>query len=383
MKEKQIIRVLQVGKFYYPYKGGMETYLLDLCQGLKDRVDLKVLVSNTSRRTVRERVGGVEVIRSGRWGRFLSTSLSPSFAGWFKKLPADIVSVQHPDPLAAISYLLARPFGKLVVIYQSDIIKQKLARFLYRPILLKFLRRADAIIVSSPRYLESSSILKNFKEKCVIVPIGIDASAYDLPPGLSGKVEEIRRIHGDRIVLFIGRLALYKGIEYLLKAMKGVRGKLLVVGKGARFSSLIMMAASHHLEEKVFFMNEVSRDDLLAYLHACSVFCLPSITRNEAYGIVQLEAMACARPVVSTRLETGVDYINQDGVTGVVVPPRNAPALEEALNRLLDQPGLSTRLGRRGRERVEREFTKEGMAEKTFSLYRDLMKVTRFMHKSG
>jgi rhamnosyl/mannosyltransferase len=135
-----------------------------------------------------------------------------------------------------------------------------------------------------------------------------------------------------------------------------------------------MMTAAHHLEEKVFFLRGVSRDELLSYLHACSVFCLPSITRNEAYGIVQLEAMACARPVVSTRLETGVDYINRDGITGLVVPPRDARALGEALNRLLDHPRLGSRLGRQGRERVEEVFTKKRMAEKTFELYRKLLK---------
>jgi rhamnosyl/mannosyltransferase len=190
------MKVLQVGKFYYPYRGGMETYLLDLCQGLKDKVNLRVLVSNTSRHTVRERVRGVEVTRAGNWGRLFSTSLSPSFPSWFRKLPAEIISIQHPDPLAALSYLLSRPPGRLVVVYQSDIIRQKFARLVYRPILLKFLRRADAIIVSSPCYLDSSSILRNFKEKCVIVPIGIDSSAYEPSPEQAAKAAEIRRKYG-------------------------------------------------------------------------------------------------------------------------------------------------------------------------------------------
>jgi len=130
--------------------------------------------------------------------------------------------------------------------------------------------------------------------------------------------------------------------------------------------------ASHHLEDKVFLMGEVSRDDLLAYLHACSVFCLPSITRNEAFGIVQLEAMACSRPVVSTRLDTGVNYINLDRETGLVVPPQDSGKLRDALNELLSNPELRKKLGRQGRERVKREFTKEKMAVRTFDLYQNL-----------
>jgi len=366
------MRVLQVGKFYYPYRGGMETYLRDLCLGLKDRVDLKILVSNTNHHTVRETVEGVDVIRAGQWGRLAATSLCPSFPRLLKQNAGDIISIQHPDPLAALSYLSAKPPGKMVVVYQSDIIRQRFTKYIYRPFLLSFLSRAQAIIVTSPLYIESSPVLHRFRDKCVVIPIGINPNDYLPSPSIGEKTQEIRRRHGDKIVLFVGRLALYKGIEYLLKAMEGIDGKLIIVGKGGRLGTLAMMVASHHLEDKVFLMGEVSRDDLLAYLHACSVLCLPSITRNEAYGIVQLEAMACSRPVVSTRLDTGVNYINLDHETGLVVPPQDPGKLRDGLNELLDDPELSAELGRRGQLRVEQEFTKKKMAEKTFQLYKEL-----------
>jgi len=365
--------VLQVGKFYYPYRGGMETYLRDLCLGLKDRVELKVLVSNTNHHTIHEAVEGVDVIRAGRWGRLAATSICPSFPRLLKRNAGDIISIQHPDPLAAVSYLSARPPGKMVVVYQSDIIRQRFTKYLYRPLLLSFLSRAQAIIVASPLYIESSPILHKFRDKCVVIPIGINPDDYLPSPAIEERTHEIRRLHGDRIVLFVGRLALYKGIEYLLKAMEGVDGKLIIAGRGGRLGTLAMMVASHHLEEKVFLMGEVSRDDLLAYLHACSVLCLPSITRNEAYGIVQLEAMACSRPVVSTRLDTGVNYINLNRKTGLVVPPQDSGMLRDGLNELLNDPELREKLGRQGRERVEREFTKEKMAERTFELYNKLV----------
>ncbi len=369
---KQKIRVLQVGKFYYPYRGGMETYLLDLCQGLKDRVDLRVLVSNSGRRTVRETVDGVDVIRAGSWGRAFSTSFSPSFSRLIKEYRGDIITVHHPNPLATISYLAANPGGHLTVVYHSDIIKQKLTEMIFRPILLKFMRRVEKISVTSPRYIDGSAILTRFREKCVVIPIGIDLSKYDETPDTARRVEEIRQIHGERIVLFIGRMTLYKGIEYLVKAMDGVDGKLLAIGKGDRFEAMKMMVATHHLEDKICLMNEVSRDDLLAYLRACSVFCLPSISRNEAFGIVQLEAMASSRPVISSRLDTGITYSNIDGETGLVVPPRDAVALRDAINRLLDDQDLNAEMGRKGRLRVENEFTKEKMADRTFQMYKNL-----------
>ncbi|KQC14362.1 MAG: hypothetical protein APR56_03915, partial [Methanosaeta sp. SDB] len=362
-----------VGKFYHPYRGGMETYLLDLCQGLKNRVDLKVLVSNTSPRTVRETVDGVEVIRAGSWGRLLSTSLSPSFPRLLRENAADIITVHHPNPLATISYLKARPPGRLTVVYQSDIVRQKIAGLLYRPLLLKFLARAERIVVASPRYLEGSAVLQRFREKCVLIPIGIDLSLYADRAEINAQAQLIRKRLGDRIVLFVGRLTLYKGVEYLVKAMEEVTGKLVIIGSGERFDALKMMVVSHGLEDRVVLMSEVSRDNLLAYLRACSVFCLPSISRNEAFGIVQLEAMASSRPVISTRLETGVTYTNLDGVTGLVAPPRDSRSLARALNRILDEPDRGEELGKRGRQRVEEEFTKERMAERTFRMYQELL----------
>jgi glycosyltransferase involved in cell wall biosynthesis len=365
--------VLQVGKFYHPYRGGMETYLLDLCQGLKNRVNLKVLASNTSHRTVREEVDGVDVVRAGCLGRVLSTPISPSFPRLLKELAGDIVTVHHPNPLATLSYLRARPRGRLTVVYQSDIIKQKLTGLIYHPLLMKFLDRAAKIAVASPGYLEGSPVLQRFKDRCVLIPVGIDLSLFEETAPVAARVREIRRLHGERTVLFIGRMTLYKGIEYLVKAMEEVDGKLLVIGSGERFDALKMMVVSHGLEDRVSLMSEVSAEDLRAYLRACSVFCLPSISRNEAFGIVQLEAMASSRPVVSTRLDTGITYTNQNGITGLVVPPRDSSALARALNRILDNPTLGEEMGRRGRQRVEDQFTKEKMVERTFLMYRELL----------
>jgi len=367
------MKILQVGKFYYPFRGGMETYLFDLCEVLKKETELQVLVANTAPKTVREKVRGVDVIRAASLGRVAHTSICPSFPALIRRHAAEINTVHHPDPMAALSYLLARPRGKLTVVYHSDIVKQKLTYLVYYPILMKFLRRAGRISVTSPQYLESSVILSKFKNKCVVIPIGIDISLYRRTPEIAGRVKEIRREYGEKTVLFIGRLALYKGVEYLVKAMENVEGKLIVIGGGDRLPSLMMMVASHGLEDKIFFMENLDRQELLAYLHACSVFCLPSITRNEAFGIVGLEAMACGRPVVSTRLKSGIAYTNQDGLTGRVVPPADAGALAAALNEILADPERGEAFGRAGRKRVEELFSREKMAGSTLEMYRDLL----------
>ena len=126
------------------------------------------------------------------------------------------------------------------------------------------------------------------------------------------------------------------------------------------------------LTENVFFLGEIPEDEIAAYLRASAVFCLPSITRNEAFGICQLEAFACSRPVVNTRLATGVSLINVDGETGLSVPPGDARALSAALGRLLDSPAEARAMGEAGRRRLVAVFSREAMAQATLELYQKL-----------
>ncbi len=365
------MKVLQVGKFYHPYRGGMETYLRELCLGLKGKVDLQVLVSHTARRTVRESVEGIPVVRAGSWGRISSTSLCADFPALMRHLAGEIVQIQHPDPLSGLSWLLARPPGKLVIVYQSDIIRKRLI-YAYYPFLVRFFRAARRVIVTSEEYLRSSWFLQRYREKCAVIPIGIDPSPYDPTPRTEAQAAAIRKKFGGRIVLFIGRLARYKGLECLLEAMEGIDGKLLVIGRGERLDPLLRQVVRRRLTEKVFFLGEIPEGEIAAYLRASAVFCLPSITRNEAFGICQLEAFACSRPVVNTRLATGVSLINVDGETGLSVPPGDARALSAALGRLLDSPAEARAMGEAGRRRLVAVFSREAMAKATLELYQKL-----------
>lgn len=346
----------------------MELTLFDLCEELKDKVDLRVLVANGGRTTRTETKGGLQVIRVGSIGTLFSTSICPTMPHWIKRFQAEIVQIHHPNPMANISHLFSNHPGKLIVLYQSDIVRQRMSYALYAPFLMMMLQRAHRIIVTSPNYLVSSPMLARFKAKCVVIPLGIDLRRFERR-GNEGKIAPIRSQYGDRIVLFVGRLTHYKGIPYLLEAMKWVSGRLLIIGKGELEPQLRDQVAQNNLSTKVDFLGELEERKLVPFFHACDLLVLPSITRNEAFGLVQLEAMACGKPVVSTRLETGVQYVNQDGKTGLIVPPRDSEALADAINRLLGDGGLRKRMGFEGRRRVEREFTKEKMARRTLKLY--------------
>ena len=350
----------------------MESALYDLCHELKDKVDLRVLVADRRGPTRIEVNNGVKVIRVGSLGMISSTSICPTMVSWIRRFPADIVQIHHPNPMANISYLLSNQRGKLIVLYQSDIVRQRVTYKLYVPFMMNMLKRADRIIVTSANYLESSPLLARFKEKCVLIPLGIDVNRFKKRGGES-KIAAIRSQYGGKIVLFVGRLTHYKGVPYLLEAMKKVSGQLLIIGKGDLEGQLRNQAAQNSLSTKVHFLGELGGDEMVSFFHACDLLVLPSISRNEAFGLVQLEAMACYKPIISTDLETGVPYVNRNGVTGFVVPPSDSRALAGAINRLLEDEGLRTRMGVAGRRRVEREFTKERMARETLKLYDEVL----------
>ncbi|MDO8886410.1 glycosyltransferase [Candidatus Oleimmundimicrobium sp.] len=362
-----------VNKLYYPVIGGVENHVRDLANGLSSQIDVKVLVANTSFQTAKEEIDGVEVHKVANLGTFKSTPLAPTFPCWLRKLKSDVYHFHFPYPFGEFSYLLAKPSGKLVITYHSDIIRQKFLLSLYNPFLRAFLKRADKILVSSPNMIEHSPFLNRVKEKCVVVPFGIDTERFEFTEEVSNKAGDIRNRYGDRIVLFVGRLIYYKGVEYLVRAMKAVDGQLLLVGEGSLKDDLKELALNLGIGDRVHFIGEVTDDALPAYYHACDVFVLPSVARSEAFGLVQLEAHTCGKPVVSTNLTTGVPYANLDGVTGIIIPPCSPEELSNAINKLLNDERLRNKYGANGKKRVHEEFTKELMAKRVLEIYKELM----------
>lgn len=366
-------RVIHVGKYYWPVKGGIENHCYHLCTRLAKHVEITVVVSATGWRAAVETVDGVKVVRVPRYAEIARTPMSPGLFSYLRRADADIVHVHVPNPMAAAAVLAVRPRGKLIVMYHSDIIRQKRLFELYRGIDRAFLSRADGIIASTPQNMEYSPILRRFRDRIRIIPYGVNPDDFAMTPEREERVRKLRKRFGPRVVFFVGRHVYYKGIEYLIRAMKSVDAHLVVGSDGPLTAELKQLTRSLDLTARVTFAGRIPEDDLPCYYHASDIFCLPSVARSEAFGIVQLEAMACGVPVVSTRLTTGVVYVNQDGVTGLTVPPGDSPALAEALNRLLRDEPLRRRLGTQGRERVYREFTHEINASRTLQLYADVL----------
>ena len=186
------------------------------------------------------------------------------------------------------------------------------------------------------------------------------------------KIAALRRIYGPSIVLFIGRFRNYKGLHILIEAMKKVRGKLLLIGAGRLEKNLRKQVTEARLEKKIYFLGELPDQEMVIYLHTCDILILPSHLRSEAFGFVQLEAMACGKPVVSTELETGTSFVNQNQKTGLVIRPNDTDALAQAVNYLLKNREIREQYGKAGIERVEKYFSIEKMVDNVISIYQDI-----------
>jgi rhamnosyl/mannosyltransferase len=359
------LRVLHVGKFYPPHHGGMENHVETLCRELAAEVDVEVLVSADGRRTLHETVEGVHVTRIGSLATLASASVNPGMARAIRRSRADVVHFHHPNPTAVLSYLASGRRGPLVVTYHSDIIRQRVLGALFTPVLHRFLRGADAILASSPDYARTSPVLRAHADRVRIVPFGIRAQAFQAAD--ADEVARLRAAYGPRVVLAVGRLVYYKGFDYLIRAMSAVDGRLVILGDGPLRGALQALADGLGLAERVTLAGAVPR--LAPYYHAADVFALPAVARSEAFGLVQLEAMAAGLPVVNTRIDSGVPFVSRDGESGITVPPADPRALAGALGRLLDAPALRRRLGTAARERVRREFGLHRMVADTLATY--------------
>ena len=369
------MKVLQLGKFYFPVVGGIETALKDICESLADDVQIQVLVANNRLRTEHE-TGRIAVTRVASAGKLFSCSLAPSYPFWAKKFDADLIHVHLANPLAELSALLANRDIPVVAHFHSDVVRPIPGplRAVYNRFLHAFYRRADCIVVPTPRHIDVSNFVPRYRNKCRVVPFGIPLSRFELDDRGAKKVDDLK--DGPPTVLFVGRLVPYKGVEFLIRALEDVKARLWVVGTGPLENSLKNLVREKGMAHRVVFLGHASDEDLVAYYHACDVFALPSITNQEMFGLVQLEAMACSKPVISTTVPTGVPWVNQHGKTGYTVTPGNSAELKQAIQRLLSSPQLRDEMGAAGRARVQRHFTSTRMAEGILQVYQETLNVS-------
>ena len=360
-----MMRVLHVGKFYPPHPGGIERVVETLCQSSRGLVENHVLVMNASPATIEEVVDGVPVTRVRTVGAVGSVHVAPALASWLRRIPADLIVLHEPNPWALLSYAIARPPAPLFVWYHSDVVRPALQYALFYAPMARFVYgRARRIIVSSPALARHAAPLARYQDRVRVIPFGIDPAAWT-----AAAAEPLSA--GEPFLLFAGRLVGYKGVDVLLRALAAGGARAVIVGDGPKRAEWEQLARDLGLNGRVTFAGEVSDAELHRLMHACAVLVLPSVTQAEAFGYVQLEAMASGKPVISTDVASGVSWVNQDQRTGLVVPAGDARALGGAIDRLLGDAALRATLGAGGRARVEEEFTLGRLRERLRLLYEE------------
>jgi len=366
------MRILQIGKYLSPVPGGMETVVDELCRGLaKQGVDVHCLVSNTMPKTVVEDRSGFHVTRVARFGTLASTPLSPGFGLHARRIHADLAHFHLPNPLA--TFVFSEPSMPYVVTYHCDIARYKKLLMAYRPHLEKFLRGSRKIIVSSKNLISSSPLLIVFRDKCRVIPFGIDTDHFQATSENQTLSLSLKGKYGEKIVLFVGRLVKYKGLQHLIPAMGGVDGHLLIVGDGPERSALESLSRKKDLTSKVHFLGHVPQEDLAAYYQASQAVALTSINESEAFGMTLLDGLAFGKPLLTTDLSTGVADVNLDGVTGFRVPVGNTDAMTRALRKLLENPALRAEMGENSLKHFRDHFNYEKMIASHLELYREVV----------
>ncbi|KAB2675262.1 MAG: glycosyltransferase [Verrucomicrobia bacterium] len=369
------MRILELGKFYPPERGGMETLLQLWTEGFAARGhDVTCVVANRGAKTVRETHGRLRIERLARFGEAFSVSFCPAYPGATRRHPAEIIHAHFPNPLADLAILRAPRETPVVVHWHSDIVRQKALMRLYQPLQSAMLRRATRIVVATPMHLEYSAWLAPHASKVVVIPFGLDLARFAATPALEARAATLRaQSRGKTVFLNVGRLVGYKGQRHAIEALPRVpEAELWIAGTGPLEDELRRLAADLGVGDRVRFLGNVPDSDLPALLHACDVFLFPSITPNEAFGLVFVEAMACSKPLIACRLKSGVPYVCRSDVNGLLVSPGSSDELEVAMRTLIASPDLRSSLGQAGLKRSREEFSLERMLDRHLELFGSL-----------
>ena len=369
----QKMKVLHLGKLCPPNEGGIELFTFDLLENLNKK-GVKADLLCFGEDTKIDMYKGFRYFSCKMILKLNSAPLSYDYFRVFRSIEKnyDIIHIHTPNPLAEFLGLISEK--PIIVHWHSDIVRQKISYKFYKPFQQKLLKKSQKIIATSPQYLQTSLQLQNHKEKAVVIPSGLNPSRLENKVS-DEKFEKIRsKIQDKKIVLSVGRLVEYKGFSYLIEAAKflGDDVLVLIIGGGPLYNSLKNKIEELGLERKVFLLGRV--ENISPFLKICNLFCLPSIERNEAFGLSLVEAMYFGKPLITTDVKgSGMSYVNRHNETGLVVPPKNPEALAEAINKILYDKDLYNRFSENAKSRFK-EFDINSIADKIINLYQEVLK---------
>jgi glycosyltransferase involved in cell wall biosynthesis len=384
--DSRSLNVLHVGKFMPPSFGGMERALDSMARGIAKRGhQVRVLVHARDRATHNGddastmRQHGLTIRRVPYRFAVGTAPISLRYLETYRRWSrwADIVHFHEPFPIASVAFHLLPKPRRVVVSWHSDIVRQRVLRPIAEVFQNRLCAYADRIICSTGSLRDSSTMLAPWRDKCAVVGFGLDAPALNEAVAARAQTDILRQSCGGRFALAAGRFVSYKGFDVLLRALVGNDVRMVIVGDGPMAAELTRLRAALGLQDRVRFVGGLSDAELSSYYAACEFFVLPSTTRAETFGIVQIEAMAWGKPVINTALPTGVPEVSLNGVTGLTVPPGDVASLSRALAWLWEAPAVVARFGASARDRVIARYELDAVARDLEGLYRSVMRGDR------
>lgn len=374
------MKILQTTKYYLPSTGGVESVVKSIVEGVSQKSETCkfTVYSNNHIPTMRRSVLQSAVVHNIKeMTPFIYKSQPLSIRYQLLRslmMDSDIIHHHYPFPnmeLALLRNMDVLKTKRLVITWHANIKTTRwswISKY-YDPIIKRLLEKAERIIVTSPQLLEASNLLKAYEHKVQVIPLTFS-------PKICSVSAPAKRLVSERPfrVLFVGKLRAYKGLEYLIKAVANLDVELTIVGEGETEQELANLVTALELTSKVTFRKGVSDDELAGIYQSSDLFVLPSISEAEAFGVVQLEAMANGLPVINTRLDSGVPHVSIDGLTGLTVEPRDAEQLAAAIVRIKDNPELYAEFSTNALTRVKL-FTTEKMTAAYLEIYEKSKKI--------
>jgi len=371
------MKVLQLGKHYPFYYGGIEKFYFDLAIELnKQSIECDIFCANENKSNKIFYEENVKIISFGRFAFKASTSLSYKVFSELNKIVKqyDILHVHLPDPMIVVALFVLRPKQPIILHWHSDIVKQKTLKKLFLPFQNWILNRANKIIATSPNYIESSEDLNNYRYKCMAIPSGLNPNRLVVN---DKRLEELEnKYKGKRIIYFFGRMAEYKGVEYLIESIQYFPEQYhFIISGGGDTIQYQDIAKKINIEDKITFTGRIENEEVGAYYKLCDLFVLPSITRNEAFGLVQCEAMYFGKPIVSTNIEgSGVSYVNKNNETGLIVPIKEPQAIYEACVKIINNDKLYKKFSINTKLRFNKMFHINSITREIITVYKEVIK---------
>jgi len=368
------MKVLQICKAYFPENiGGVEQLVYNLTSGLYSQDVISDVLTITKKNKFYETVvGNSKVYAFPQTARFSSCPMSFRFYRDFKAIaePYDILNYHFPWPFADFAHMLARINKPFVITYHADIVRRSILQSMYSPFLRSFFQRASAIVTTSHNLKKTSTTLKSYRSKTQVVPIGMNEKLYQSVD--TNTIDAWRSRIGDKFFLFIGVLRYYKGVEYLLEAVRQTDLPLVIVGSGPKEREFRRFATRYHMRN-VIFTGSISDKDKAALLFLCYAVISPAHLRSEAFCVALLEGLTFHKPLISTEIGTGTSFVNTHGVTGLVVPSRNPSALRSAMQVLVEDKELYNKFQKNTRKHYQKHFTLTSMIKKYIDVYNHIV----------